>query len=334
MRPVACALIMLGVGSVAGRTVAAQADPRLVAAVRQAQEGGGDSARATLRRLIDSTPSADPFFPQVLYAAAVVAPTASEMQRTLQRITVEHPLSMWADDALLKLAQLEYAGGNLPGTVRHLERLRSDFPASPVLGTAAFWAARTYFDMREERTACRWIGAGIASLRPDEAELGGRLRFFSQRCPATLLAEGSAGVPAPSAAVESTPPAAAPAATPPVVAPVDSPRVDTARADTARAVSARVDSARVVRDTTPTVTQEPPQPAGPVFRVQVVAAATRSMADEAVQRLRSLGVPSRIVSEGPFLKVRAGSFADRAQAAELLRRLRGEFPGAFIVSDP
>ena len=311
----------------AARALGAQADPRLVAAVRQAQEGSADSARATLRGLLDSTPAADPFYPQVLYASALVAPTAAEMQRTLQRITVEHPLSMFTDDALLKLAQLEYASGNLPGTVRHLERLRSDFPASPVLGVAAFWAARTYFDMREQRPACQWVGAGIASLRPDEVELRSQLRFFSERCSAVLLAQGSAGVPAASARVESTtaPPARVAVTPPPTVT-----QADTARADTTPAPA----PAAAPRDTIVPPPREAAEPTGPLYRVQVVAAATRSVADEVVQRLRSLGVSARIVTEGAFLKVRAGEYADRAAAADLVRRLRGEFPGAFIVSDP
>ena len=313
------ALMIVVVGA---RTLGAQADPRLVAALRQAQEGQPDSARATLRGMLTSTPPTDPFYPQVLYTAALVAPTASEMQRTLQRVAVEHPLSMWTDDALLKLAQLEYASGNLPGSVRHLERLRADFPASPVLGAAAFWAARTYFDMREQRPACRWVGAGTAALRPDDSELRSQLRFFSERCPATLLAEGSAGVLPPSARVETAPPAPIPvAATPP-------PARDSASPDTSPAPGS------APRDTVVVVPRADEEPPGPVFRVQVVAAATREMANESVQRLRTLGIPARVVTEGAFLKVRAGEFTDREDAAELLRRLRGEFTGAFIVSEP
>lgn len=334
MTPLAVCMAATGILMLAASALGAQADPRLVAAVRQAQEGQPDSARAALRGILAATPPTDPFYPQVLYATALLAPTASEMQRTLQRVTVEHPLSMWTDDALLKLAQLEYASGNLPGTARQLERLRADFPASPVLGLAAFWAARTYFDMREQRPACLWVGAGTASLRPEDTELRNQLRFFSERCPATLLAQGSAGVLPASARVETTPPAPSPVAvTPPPPAPdrnavpADTTRDSTPPATTPAAVTAP-------RDTVVLPRREAEEPVATVYRVQVMAAATRAMADESVQRLRALGVTARIVTEGAFLKVRAGEFADRAAAADLVRRLRGEFPGAFIVSEP
>lgn len=190
-----CARIAACAAALAGLTARpgpAQSDPRLAAALSQAREGAGDSARATIARLLAATPRTDTLYPQILYVSALTASTAQEMQRSLQRITVEHPLSSWADDALLTLAQLEYASGNLPGTVRNLERLRSDYPRSPVLGSAAFWAARAYFDMRDTKAACVWIGAGLGGLRPEEQEVRAQLEFFAQRCPATLLAQGSA----------------------------------------------------------------------------------------------------------------------------------------------
>lgn len=378
----------------------AQSDPRLAAALSQAREGAGDSARATIARLLAATPRSDTLYPQILYVSALTASTAQEMQRSLQRITVEHPLSSWADDALLTLAQLEYASGNLPGTVRNLERLRSDYPRSPVLGSAAFWAARAYFDIRDTKAACIWIGAGLGGLRPEEQEVRAQLEFFAQRCPATLLAQGSASrAPAagpeprnaPAAPIVPRDTAAAPRDTPVLPAPRDSAVAavrDTAIVPPGVAArdtvllspdSARVirDSAIALRDSTPppdigaparrdtapapgrrdstpvpvrrdstsvrpgagplvarVVTSRPAPPAAaPAFRIQVVAANTQQMADAAVARLRTLGFESRVVSEGGFLKVRAGPFASRAEVQAAMPRIRAEFPGAFTVAD-
>ena len=47
----------------------AQSDPRVIAAVRQAQEGSGDSARAALTRLLGATQRTDPLYAEVLYAS-------------------------------------------------------------------------------------------------------------------------------------------------------------------------------------------------------------------------------------------------------------------------
>ena len=70
-------LIALGAGlalaPLAARNAAAQSDPRLVGAVRQAQAGEVDSARATLRRLAAATPAADQLYPEILYSIALTA---------------------------------------------------------------------------------------------------------------------------------------------------------------------------------------------------------------------------------------------------------------------
>ena len=50
----------------ATRQAVAQTDPRLVAAVRDAQEGRGDSARVAVDRLLAATPPSDTLYPQIL----------------------------------------------------------------------------------------------------------------------------------------------------------------------------------------------------------------------------------------------------------------------------
>lgn len=311
----------------------AQADARVVAAVRQAQEGSGDSARAALSRLLQATPATDSLYPEILFATALVSPTAQEMQRHLQRVVVEHALSRWADDALLKLAQLEYASGNLPGTVRQLDRIRADFPRSDVLGLAAFWAARAHFDLRDERSACRWIGTGLAATPSEATDVRAQLDAFARRCPGDLLAAGAMAAP-PRAPVTqvAAPPATAPAG---VTPPAETRVADTTRsapADTIRLAPEAPRSEPAPADRQPAA-PEPAAPPTPAFRIQVVAAATQGAADAAVARLQRLGFAARIAREGGFLKVRAGAYATRAEAGAGRQRLLAEFPGAFIVAD-
>ncbi len=58
----------------AGR-LAAQSDPRLVSAVRLAQDGLSDSARAVVGRILAATAATDSLVPEVLFTAGLLAAT-------------------------------------------------------------------------------------------------------------------------------------------------------------------------------------------------------------------------------------------------------------------
>ena len=161
----------------------AQTDPRLVEIIRQAQQGQGDSARFKVQRLLASTSPSDTLYPQIVYTQAMVANEAADMRRQLQRVAVEYSSSSWADDALLRLVQLDYASGNLDG-------IRLDYPGSSLLPQASYWAARTYFDQKRPELACRWISDGIAASRQN-VELQNQLGYLNQRC-AQFAAAGPA----------------------------------------------------------------------------------------------------------------------------------------------
>ncbi len=158
-----------------------QTDPRLVEVVRNAQEGESDSARIKVQQLLTATPPTDTLYPQIVYTQAMVASDASDMRRQLQRVAVEYPSSSWADDALLRLVQLDYASANLDGAARNLERIRLDYPGSPLIPQTAYWAARTYFDQKKPDLACRWIAEGLKDSSAN-LELQNQLRYLNQRC--------------------------------------------------------------------------------------------------------------------------------------------------------
>ena len=176
MRPAIAGWILVASMALGANALRAQTDPRLVDAVRAAQEGQGDSARAAVQRLPDATPPSDTLYPQILYTQAMVATSAGEMRRQLQRVTVEYSTSDWADDALLRLVQMDYATRNFDGAARNLEGLHTDFPASPLMAQAAYWAGRTYFDNKNPQAACRWLADGMAQAR-DDVELQNRLSY-------------------------------------------------------------------------------------------------------------------------------------------------------------
>lgn len=201
--------LVAGVLAAAAFTAVAQGqtDPRLAAAVRSAQEGQSDSARNVVRRLLAATPPTDTLYPEILYTQAMVAGEAGEMRRHLQRVAVEYGGSSWADDALLRLVQMDYATRNFEGAARNLERLRLDYPLTPLLPQAAYWAGRTYFDLGNTDLGCRWLADGIA--RAQDIEARNQLEYLNQRCgaPPADTARPADSVPRPAAA---PPPRAAP----------------------------------------------------------------------------------------------------------------------------
>jgi hypothetical protein len=162
-------------------TLHAQTDPRLVEAVRAAQEGRSDSARAAVQRLLAATQPSDTLYPEILYTQAMVAGDAAEMRRALQRVVLEHGGSSWADDALLRLVQMDYATRSLEPASRNLEKLKQDYPLTPLMPQASYWAARVYFDQNNSTAACRWLADGMAQAK-DNLELQNQLGYLYQRC--------------------------------------------------------------------------------------------------------------------------------------------------------
>jgi cell division septation protein DedD len=299
-----------------------QTDSRLLDAIRQAQEGRGDSARTKIRRLLAGTSPTDTLYPQIIYTQAMVASDANEMRRQLQRVAVEYPSSTWADDALLRLVQLDYASGNLPGAARNLERIRLDYPGSALLPQASYWAARTYFDQKTPELACRWITDGLAASRGN-VELENQLHYLDQRCAGVRadLAARSPGdsQPAPSGGTDSAalPPGLSEASLPapvestPPPAPTATPRPEPAPA--------------------------PSRPAGPAgrFRVQITAVRASGTAEALAARLRRQGLVPVVVQEGGLYKVRVGDYATRPEAVAVLPELKAKLGGSpFVVAEP
>lgn len=155
--------------------------PAFERVVRLAQEGYGDSARVTIRRVIDRTQPTDPSFPEALYTAATVSNSGDEMRLIFSRVAVEYSTSAWADDALLRLAQLDYGAGYPDAVLARVRRLMNDYPSSPVIPAAALWGSRAAFERQQVATACSWLARGIAAVG-DDVEFRSQLEFARTRC--------------------------------------------------------------------------------------------------------------------------------------------------------
>jgi cell division septation protein DedD len=281
--------------------LAAQSDPRFAAAVRLAQDGLSDSARAVVGRILGSLQPTDSLYAEALYTMGFLAATEADRRLHLRRVVVDYAQSDWADDALLQLAQLDYAVGNTEATVRQIEILLRDYPATPVAGVAAFWGARAAGDRRDAATACRMADAGLLAAGSD-VELRNQLEFQKQRC------QGLA-----------------------TTAAADS--VERTRADSiARTASPG-------RTSRPAV-QAPPErsegPSGrPGFYVQVSAVGTQAAANTEIARVKRAGYTAIVVRESGLLKVRVGAFRTKAEADAAASEIRiriGARP--FVVRVP
>jgi cell division septation protein DedD len=288
----------------AAGSAAAQSDGRVLAAVRLAQDGRVDSARVALAALEKSVGPADSTYAQVLYAQALVAPTVDDARQRLQRVVTEYPLSSWADDAVVRLGQLEYANGDPAAAARQLEKFRGDFAASPLFPVAALWAGRALLRAQDSLAGCRWVSEGLGRV--------GRDAVTRRDLAALASACGSRAA-----------------------APRDSVTPTVARADSVRAAPPPVDATPPATVTATVTVPAPTAPSAPAWRVQIIAAGSPAEADAALLRARRAGFEAIVVREGNYHKVRVGSFASRADATAAATRVKAQLGGApFVVRDP
>jgi cell division septation protein DedD len=297
--------------------LSAQSDPRVLAAVRLAADGRIDSARTALAALEKGVPPTDSAFAQVLYAQGLVAPTVDDARGRLQRVVTEYPLSTWADDAVVRLAQLEYANGDPAAAARQLDKFHGDYAASPLFPTAAVWAGRSLLRAKDSLAGCRWVSEGLGRVGQDAATRR-ELAKLATAC-------GSKAV-----AVRDT-------VTPTVAR--DTVKPATVRPDTTvptAVTPAATAPATAPPSAAPTLAKPAPAPARvPAWRVQIIAAKTPAEADAQLLRAKQAGFDAMVVREGDFHKVRVGSYGTRTDAVAAAARVKAKLGGQpFVVRDP
>ncbi|NIM48923.1 MAG: hypothetical protein GTN62_03960 [Gemmatimonadales bacterium] len=177
MRP----LSLLAILACLAAPAAAQQDTTLSVAVRLATEGQGDSARALVRQRLASLSPTDSLYPEILYAAGVVAADVDSAITYFRRVGIEHARSAWADHALLRLAQLAFASGDYASAHRSANRILTDYPLTEVLAEASFWAGRAQLELGQAQDGCRLLTQAEAAAGTD-VELANRAQYHLQRC--------------------------------------------------------------------------------------------------------------------------------------------------------
>src|SRR6266550_4643076 len=140
-------------------------DPVFVRAQGLVSDGNGAAGRA----LIDSVIAAD-------------------AESDYKHIVVDYPLAPQAEDALLRLAQLELARGDREGALIHLQRIPRDYPRSKSLARASYWTARVLFEKNDVPDACAANANALAQTDSTDVELRNQIQYQGQRCPASSVA--------------------------------------------------------------------------------------------------------------------------------------------------
>ncbi len=140
-----------------------------------------------MRRLLASLSPQDSIYPAALFTAGMLAPDAGTIATDLQRVVIEYGRSVWADSALLALTELYAAQGDPAATAQAAERLRRDYPDSPLRPRAVFAGARAYFELKDNAAGCTLIQEALAGSGGD-VEFRNRVNYYAARCPTTATA--------------------------------------------------------------------------------------------------------------------------------------------------
>jgi hypothetical protein len=105
---------------------------------------------------------------------------------------VEYPLSRRAGEALLNLAQLEYARRDLTAAQRHLDRLLREHPTGPLVAKASYWNGRFLLDAGDVTRGCGSIATARAAVASEDVELRNQIDYFASRCADAARADSGA----------------------------------------------------------------------------------------------------------------------------------------------
>ena len=311
---------------------APSADSAFHRARRLVSEGHGAAGRAIVDSVLSAAPAGSAQAAEALWWRASLAATSTDAERDYRRLAVEYPVSPRAEDALLRLAQLELTRGNREQAVRHLERLALEHPNGASRPRASYWMARIKFEMNDATGACAAIAHARASTPPEEVELRNQIDFTARRCARieTARQSDSAAVATTPAESSAAPTTTASAPTPAATVPARAPATTT-RPATTRPAPAATTPAPGRAPATGTVAA----PAGPArtFAVQVAAFDTRRSADALVSKLKASGHAARVDGTAAPFRVRIGSYRTREAAVAAQKQLAQRKIDGFVVAE-
>jgi cell division protein FtsN len=337
-------------------------DPVFVRAQTMVSDGNGAAGRALVDSVLKATPPSAPLYPVALFWRASLASNAADAESDYKHIVVDYPLAPQAEDALLRLAQLELARGDRDAALSHLQRIPRDYPRSKSLARASYWTARVLFEKNDVPNACTANANALSQATTDEIELRNQIQYQGQRCPPVAVPSVAANVPptdpipVPSAPAVATPsattsvPVAAgatpgvhpstdtgsvtpssqtkPVTNPPVIAPPP-------RQEKVQPPAAGKDAAPSI--VVPTKSSSAPVKATRVtggYSVQVAAYSHKADAEKLTATLIRRGYQARVDGDIVPFRVRIGLYATENDAEAALKRVKAKHMDGFVARVP
>ena len=325
------------------QTPARPTDPVFVRAQALVSDGNGAAGRALIDSVIAATPPTARLYPEALFWRASLASNAADAESDYKHIVVDYPLAPQAEDALLRLAQLELARGDREGALIHLQRISRDYPRSKSLARASYWTARVLFEKNDVPKACAANANALAQAGDAEIELRNQIQYQGQRCPSAAVAVAATKptVDAPSAnPVTSTTASSTPKSVVKSPTEVTAPPTSSSTAPTANPpATAKVTVVDTVSITISPAAAKPPTIASTVSRssgysVQVAAYNRRAEADKLTASLTKRGYKARVDGGVAPFRVRIGRYATAKEAEDALRKIKAKDMDGFVVRAP
>ena len=324
------------------QTTTRPTDPVFVRAQALVSDGNGVAGRALIDSVLAATQPSARLYPEALFWRATLASNAADAESDYKHLVVDYPLAPQAEDALLRLAQLELARGDRDGALTHLQRIPRDYPRSKSLARASYWTARVLFEKNDIPNACAANANALSRAAADEIELRNQIQYQGQRCPSPATSVASAKPPtidaaAPSAtnAAPPTPAVTATASSTPASAGIN--RVEDVKAvDT---VPARVALPAAKTDVTPAPVATVPKTTttaspGTKYSVQVAAYNHRSDASKLASSLVKRGYAARVDGDTVPFRVRIGRYPTAGEAEKALAKIKAKHMSGFVVRAP
>jgi hypothetical protein len=306
------------------------ADTMFLHAHRLVSQGQGTAGRALIDSLLGTMPAGSPEHAEGLFWRAVTAAKAEDAERDYLRIVIEYPLSSRAEDALIRLAELEMMRGDRMRAQRHLQRLIVEHPNGVSRARASYWLARVYFDGNDFPRACNELNVARARAAAGDVELRNQVDYQAQRCVgvAVIAPSQPAPMPAPSGGTTTAmnPSATAsstlnpPPPKPPVLAPTPpaTPMPAPAQATSSQPTSPQQQTTPPVQASTQGTSAAPPQPVTP----PVTAASTATVPPAATPAPpRTVTTPSSSGRTSPGFSVQVAAFPTEAAAIKFRESL-------------
>lgn len=320
------------------QTPARTTDPVFVRAQALVSDGNGAAGRALIDSVIAVTAPTARLYPEALYWRASLASNAADAESDYKHIVVDYPLAPQAEDALLRLAQLELARGDREGALLHLQRIPRDYPRSKSLARASYWTARVFFEKNDVPNACAANANALMQAGDAEIELRNQIQYQGQRCPSAAAVAAIKPAPEAPSVTPVTPTPSSTTAS--VVTPTTEVAIPAPASTTTPAASPPATEKASVIDSTKrpappiTATKASNAPRSSSYSVQVAAYNRRPDADKLVASLKTRGYQARVDGSVAPFRVRIGRYSTAKDAEEALKTIKAKHMDGFVVRAP